>query len=178
MKTNKKKIHNISLVIVIALMMTLLVFAGCGQNTRLSRHPNSDPTIETQLEIQIRQSYVDNINAYHIGHPNYEWLGSPLTIYDIYIFRYYGTYNGTSVLSIRVYGDGWNQAILVETVAGIDFWQSGINIRVWRDNEFSSLTQAYYDDLLNIVDLQTIYQIHEEMIPHGLGGQLWQTQRK
>ena len=99
-----------------------------------------------------------------------DFLSSPLgqdflTVDDVIIHGYYGTYNNQVILSL---GDMMSAIIDVfggtETVAGITFMyrQPGYRIVVWYEGNFYSLTERHRQGLLTRGNIKTIWNLSQK----------------
>jgi len=120
-----------------------ILLIGC--NTSL-RHPRSSELINDTLELNIRQSYVNR--------------SSDLSINDVFISEYFGTFDDVSVIVIRS-SDAVGDAIWQEEVSGYVFKRMVyLPITVWANNSFYSLTDAYSLGLINNSILSFIYKLY------------------
>ncbi|MCL2061671.1 MAG: hypothetical protein FWH03_03500 [Firmicutes bacterium] len=149
-KTIKKTITKI-LTMGMILIMGLGIFAGCGNN---KRHPNSDPDIETELEIKIRQNYIKKLPK-----------NSRVKMNNLWVSKYYGTFDESVVLIFQtslsessILPDGGLGNITKETIAGFEFiFGTSSWINVWYNGNFYSLLDAYNDGLLTSDDIESIW---------------------
>jgi len=125
------------------------VCENCACKMIYTRHPRSDDTIDARLENTIRNSFGDEAPVW-------------------YVARYYGTFNGASVVIMgsmidRPWDHGWS-----ETVAGITFHHGNTaRIYVWFNSAFYTLPEAYDQDILTLANLQLIANMHNVVFLHG-----------
>ena len=83
-----------------------------------------------------------------------------LSLENVTIEFYYGTYNGNAVLLFTPFVSCW--IITYETVAGLTFSYSAIEhvILVYKNGEFITLTQAYENGDLTLRNLRNIHALH------------------
>ena len=149
--TRTKKLSRKLIVIAVA-VLTIFAVGLLRACTEPMRHPNSDTNIDAQLENQIRRDFV-KLNPAVGG------------ISDIYIGRYLGTYNESSVVHPRGLRP-LPPAMEEEVVAGFEFWtNTGNPILVWRNGKFYSLTEAYDNDLISTNDMQSIWNLWTQNWP-------------
>jgi len=128
---------------IIIMTLSIFAFVGCGG---AERHPNSDPNISTELEIQLRQHIVNN--------------SSRLRMKNVWVAVYYGTFEGSTVVLMRT-TDILSPAMIYEEVNSFEFWtNTGENISVWSDRKFYSLTHAFDNNLLSACDIIEIHYKH------------------
>ena len=137
-----KKLLSIGVLMLVILVG--VVMSGCGSSG------NGLPELDSSTALTIRQDYVDTSPR-----------GSNVDSVDnVHIHRYYGTFNGAIAVSID---DGFNLMVDIwggtETIAGrtFDYSQPGLQILVWRDGVFYTLTEAYNQNLLTSGNIQTIW---------------------
>ena len=142
--TFKKTITLILLAIM--LIGSLSMLTACNENnvSNCTRHPNSDVNIDTTLENSIRKAF--SSEHYSV------W----------YIIRYYGTFNGASVVMMGSNEFSFPDIVVYEVVAGITFSYPtcGNFILVWHSNLLFRLQKAYEQYILTIADLQIILSVH------------------
>jgi len=151
----KKTINKISLGALLLIISIAVMLGGCGSEP-VGRHPNSDQSIDTELEIRIRQDFV-----------NMSTRRPRLRMRDVWISTYFGTYNESSVATIGIdyrrippQPGGWG-AIIIE---GMNFAPGPDPLRVWNNGNFYGIENAYENGLLTIDDMRTIYAIIQEVL--------------
>ena len=139
----------LGLVLVLLLGFTVLLgCAGEGDGNSGGNMRNLDLGAET--ERLILQDYADEFKSEHI------------TVNDIYISKYYGTYNGGIVLNID--GPwGYPSVLYGEDIAGIWFYGSYGSIPfMWKNRRFYGLQEAYDLGLLTKTDLRSIADLFDK----------------
>ena len=109
---------------------------------------------DTDLERQIRQDYLDVLHSSDIP------FERDKTIDDVSVVAYYGNYNGSVPVMMRVYGRGYIGVDRCRVIADIEFAVSGNFITVWKDGQFYSLEEAYNLGFLTQEDLRDIADLH------------------
>jgi hypothetical protein len=117
-------------------------------------HQNSDTTICPFLEFRVRRSFAD------------KYSGHGATFENTYIARYYGTYDGSSVVyvwstEIHALKDMWPHEIggvRFNAQFFADVWRAD-GISLLRGN-FIGINDAYELGYLSVADLQAIANIH------------------
>jgi len=136
----------IGLILAIGLLFAVLPLVGCRGEPKL--HPDSDPSINPRLENQIRRSWVRSQENH-----------DRLTFEHIFVWLYYGTFEGSSVLEVNI---SFLTVDAHDNIAGLEFLYRGMNpIRVWRNGIFYSLQEAYGQGLLTIEHLEQVSYIGE-----------------
>jgi hypothetical protein len=136
-----RKLRLIAMLAVV--MVTSVMLVACGGKGETNLHKYSDATIGSELEQKIRQAYADK--------------NAGVDFDDVYISKYYGTYNQASVITVLIDGAGVGQQPWSETVGGIEF-TNNVNapIIVFYNNDFHSLQQAYENNFLTLANLQSV----------------------
>ena len=140
--------------LIFAALLSVSVLCGCGNDAEVPIQKHlPDPTnqltndlmLEADLESMIKQDFADQYDG--------------ATIDDVIVNGYYGTYNDTVALKMDLIGSGSITLVIDQTVAGIKFvFSDGADVmKVWRDGEFYSLSQAYDQGFLTREDLEAIY---------------------
>ena len=134
--------------IVIILIFSLFSLTACG---------NGEDKEVAELIKQIRQTYWESIEA---GLEMQSWLeGSEIDFDDVYVKHFWGVYNGSAVVIMNIKEVDWPRVSEFINVAGFEFdWTVGLPIRVWRDNKFYNLQEAFENDFLTV---ENIGEIHE-----------------
>lgn len=84
-----------------------------------------------------------------------------LTVQDITIAHYFGTYNGCMVLWLDITGNRYTDDLRTENIAGIEFkYTSGKRFDVWYNGAFYNLKSAHEKGLLNKANLEKISEIY------------------
>jgi len=114
----------------------------------LERHPMSDLVIPTHMEIRIRKDYINllGLDTHAMG--------------DVYIHRYFGTFNNAVVIVLRN-DDGTALGALPfnQTIAGFNFTMShDYRYLVWVGDEFYTWLAAYILGILSKDDISEIYE--------------------
>jgi len=140
-----KKIKSFFAIVAVC-FMAMFSFVGCG-GSQVDRHLSSDPTISSELELQIRQTYSDNYG---------------LKIKNIYIVKYYGTFGDSVVITTN--WDGYDMAVIItEDIGGVLFEYANWFIAVWREAEGRlSLKNAYEQGYLTVENLIAINERYKE----------------
>ena len=113
----------------------------------MAKHSHSDPRIDTQIEIRIRQDFAKRFPE-----------DSDITAKDIWVAFYYGTYNDNSVVVMNYKDNNMPPQMIEIEVAGFEFWyNTGLAILVWGDGEFYGILKAYEDGLLTIGDIENAW---------------------
>ena len=143
--------------LMIALIVPIMLVAtACNNTPTYQRHQQSDPTINAQLENQIRQSFVESFG------------GHGVTFENTYILGYYGTYNGTSAIRITsTMLDYPTDVPEPEIIAGVTFFAHYPSIVAWKDGTLYSLQKAYDDGLLTVENLRIISYTHKGISTQG-----------
>jgi len=116
-----------------------------------TRHPNSVDTINAQLENRIREDFVQ-VRSEH-GEIDF-------TMQDVWVNGYFGTYNDSSVVMIRIMGIDGPPAIGSFMIEDMEFFFNyGHEYLVWNDGNFYTLETAHSNGLLHINDIRAIYAI-------------------
>ncbi|MCL2822198.1 MAG: hypothetical protein FWD86_03250, partial [Firmicutes bacterium] len=105
-------------------ILSLGIFAACDFDFNQRRHPLSDPQISTQLEIQIRRAYVQKQNDRHF------------TFARTYVSKYFGTFDGSSVIKMTAEDSSYPQPVWTEKIGGLIFEMTYPIIQVFNDGEF------------------------------------------
>jgi len=128
------------ILIMIILLGTLLI--GCS-NAPLTRHFNSYHAISNKTELAIRQTY-SNIN-------------NDIDINDVYIRRYFGTFDGISLIIIS--GDyHWNK-VWSESIGGFEFYYPiWFPIIGYTNGKFYTLTELYDNGLISNDILRDVHE--------------------
>jgi len=140
---------------VAALVVFVLAVSAVSVSSMLSGDDNEE-SLEwgPELEMRIKQDYRNKLisEGYNDG---------SLSINDIVVEGYFGTYNGSVAVMVRD-PRGCIQAIIEETVAGMTFFHNTPAHRasVWNDGVFYTLTEAYDQNLLIQEDLEKIHEIY------------------
>lgn len=110
-----------------------------------------DPEIEAQVK---KDLYTHVIEVYR---------DSNLTMDDMVLKAYYGTYSGC-VIGIWDWPMVSGQMVTTHWVAGLDFIypNTGTSITVWKDGYLCSLSIAYADGLLTKDDVKMIHDLHNQ----------------
>ena len=161
------------------LLLFLVALCSCGGGNNIdnseeiidkqpiSKPPAPPPTppevgfLDTETEIQIRQEYLD----YLIG-VGIEWgIDWSVTIDDVWVEQYYGTYNGFIAVSM---GDTVSGYFDVQTEVIIDnikfcYPASGPMILVWGEGQFYGLQEAFDLGLFMREDIENIASLHSEI---------------
>gem|GEM_PF-1142520 len=151
----KKFMNKITAIIIaITLVFASVAFGGCSNERHVCACADglSMPTIERELEVTIRQYFINN---YIIPNPLISDTTRPHLIY-------FGTYRGASVIEI---GPWVNIAQRVrfwyEAVAGVTFYFTipTAPLDIWYNGSFYSLTEAYEKGLLTAREIKCIYRL-------------------
>jgi len=146
MRKNKLARMIVTLGVAITMLFAVVAFGGCSP----TRHPNSDPAIETQLEIQIRQDWVTRFSR-----PTAE---TSILLNDTFVLTYFGTYGDSVVVDISCPITIPN-VLGYAIIANIKIYFHNNLIRVWNNRSFFGLEEAYNLGLLSIENLKSIAAI-------------------
>jgi len=126
----------------VALIMCISIgfFSGCGE-----KQPKE---LSVEKQLQIKQDYWNE---------NYKDNTNGVTVSDIKISKYYGTYSESVVLMIK---ENATQALWQDDIGGVLFkYNDGNQIIVWKDSQFYGLREAYESAFLSKNDLKNIAKI-------------------
>ena len=115
---------------VLTALLATMVFIGCGLY---------DDRLDPRTELRIRQdAFYKYIKPYPERFPN-------ITVDDVWISHYFGTYNGSVVMMLEAMF-GYNRMPIDYTVAGVRFkWGVHQWPHVWRNGRFIHGLQEAYD---------------------------------
>jgi hypothetical protein len=107
--------------------------------------------LSAEMVTRVKQDYVSQYFSPESG----------VTASDIQIHKYYGTFNEKIVLSLST-GLGPDVCGTPETIDAFTFYYNYpyYEIRVWGNDEFYTLTQAYEQGLLTYENINAIYLKH------------------
>lgn len=115
----RENTKNICLIFIVFLFFSvLLLISGCSDTTR---HPNSDPGIDNQLEMQIRQDIMS------IARKSSDQRIPNRQIQNISVNRYLGTYFGHAIVLVDFH-DNFPYRVLEFNFSAGDGWTE------WRSN--------------------------------------------
>ena len=118
--------------------------------------PKDPEVLGAEMERQIKQTYYDEYIKTSIDIVD-------VTVDDIYIGKYYGTYNYCVAIMVFYKNQPINDACAEIIVAGIKFqYSDGSRIVVWKENKFYDLKTAYTEGLLKRKDIKGIAYYHKE----------------
>jgi len=125
---------------------------SCGGETKGMYKRGTFEGLGVETEMRILQDYLDANNGFKS--PS-DPIG--LTVYDIYIDSYFGTYNGCFVFRV----DGpWDYPAMVKdlVIAGVRIgtFNFGREPQTWKDGSFNDLQDAYDQGWLTQDDLGSI----------------------
>jgi hypothetical protein len=143
------------------LLAIILVFGLIGCNNFGNQDDSSTSVAEnigneSSWKLKIRQDAFDTFIK-----PYPETFIPPMTVNDIWISHYFGTYNGSVVVMLEGWL-GYDRAYLFYTVADVSFiWNHHQWPHVWKDGKFHhGLQEAYDAGWLNKNDLEEIAVRH------------------
>ena len=100
--------------------------------------------------LQIKKTYMETLP-----------FRDEITIDDVSVIEYCGTYDDCSVLMLTTRVSVYAQALWTEEVAGSRFGYSDSNrLYAWKDGRIYTLPEAYEAGLLSEADLKTIRSLH------------------
>jgi len=101
----------------------------------------------------LKQAYLEKQSKFGVA--------SEMTVEDVYIHDYCGTYHGCVVAKISDPQTLYTTAIYTEEVAGVRFVYPNSNTLIaWNGDDFYTLTEAYENGLLTIFDIVCIKIIY------------------
>lgn len=131
--------------------VTLCVVGCITSEAEIERHPSSDISIVTTLEIAVRNQYATQFE-----------LGDVTD--QLYVLRYFGTFNDASILIVADGSDGVlsvGETIWIEEVGGLVFSDNiWLPIRVYYNGVFMSLTAAYESGIVDLAMLQVVHDAY------------------
>lgn len=133
-----KKTLVIFLAVMLVMPMTFLL-AGCNNR---SNHPRSDSSIDPQLEIRVRQAFAI--------------ANSDVSFRNAFVLKYFGTFDGASVVRMTAVGRNYTMEAWSETIGGVWFGMGNPRISVFKTGGFLTLQQAYDMDFLTVVNLAVV----------------------
>ena len=132
------------------LLMTALLICSCDVPGK-----TKDTGLSADIEKQIRQAFLDELHS-----KGGSWLN--YTINDVWIEKYYGTYNGCVVVMMTGEGIVYSQVTGGENIDGIIIGYPNSNrIKAWKDGKFYSLQEAFDKGFLNKEDIEIIANIQK-----------------
>ena len=143
MKTNFAKLATV----VLAVILVAGGLMGCG-----GRNTTTPPDeLNKETELRIRQAILD---LYVENYPSWN-----VTIDNIFIWRYLGTYNGAVVVLV---GDTFMHIAIPGSNETIYVWKSA---RLYTMDNVFGLPNAYYNGVLTDDDIQAIYTNYQTPPP-------------
>ena len=116
-----------------------MICSGCG----------NELVLDVEIAKKIKQDYFQQVNE------------SDIVLEDVYVYKYYGTYNESVVVIMAINGFSPPPSIDRIQVAEFEFmFNTGLHITVWRDSFFYNLQNAYDGCLLTIENLQEIHNLY------------------
>ena len=152
-KTMKSVLRSIWVLLVMIMFFSVILSACANKEPE---NTNNMVELSKEIEIEIKQTHLD----YLLTKNGYQ----DTTIDDIYIQKYYGTYNGCVVVMIQDKLSGVNGAIKEATIADVKFYygSGNISIQIWKEQKFYELQSAYDQGLLTKEDLKKIAAIQNQ----------------
>ena len=142
----------------VSLILGLCLLGGCLSCSSAS---------EDEMLENIRSDYYEQ-KVVQTGRLNNE--GGEISLDDVDVYAFYGSYRGTYVLSFSISAVGGGDAWLALSIFEVDDLEIDFNVEwlpdVWNNNAFYSLEEAYNTGLLTMDDLIKIKDIESELLPY------------
>lgn len=156
----------ISLKVVLIIIFVLAMTVGCNDKSmdNLEEQINVKNARITELERERRESFgINKKTEDQIKQDYYVMLdNSKFNIEDVYIYRYFGIYNGGVAVMMALYGVSLPPAIDEIMVVGLKFsFNTGRHIIMWKNGTFYSLQNAYDENFLTVDELEKIQDTHK-----------------
>jgi len=131
-----KKLVSIWAFMIVVTMGVIMV--GCGSG------------LEPKTELLVKQTYFDDLK-------NEGW--SDLVLSDVYVIKYYGTFDDCVVVMMSTKKSMYTQALWKEEVGGVIInYSNGNRILAWKENKFYELQEAFNNEFLTKTNLEIIAQ--------------------
>lgn len=116
--------------------------------------------LTAEQELKIKQDYLD-CRRKEVENTKNEGEYDNLTVDDVMLDKYFGTYNECSAILIDLNCDILTEGYTSEYVAGYRFdYVCGTTTMVYRNGEFMAMREAYSKGLLSKKDIQDIHYYH------------------
>ena len=123
-------------------------------------NPTPITPLSTEKTIKIKQDYLE-WRRKNVENTKSEGEYDDLTVDDVNLEHYFGTYNGCYVVLIEFYGDIHMDAETTEYIAGYRFDYNYIRTtKVYHNGEFINLRDAHSNGLLSEKDIKDIHYYH------------------
>ena len=123
-------------------------------------NPTPITPLSTEKAIKIKQDYLE-WRRKNVENTKSEGEYDDLTVDDVNLEHYFGTYNGCYVVLIEFYGDIHMDALTTEYIAGYRFDYNYIRTtKVYHNGEFINLRDAHSNGLLSEKDIKDIHYYH------------------
>ncbi|MCL2487508.1 MAG: hypothetical protein FWE80_02375 [Oscillospiraceae bacterium] len=121
--------------------------------------PKNPATLSAEREREIKEDYI----AWQISSsPNAYLHFQNLTLDDIYIEKYLGTYNDSVALFITAKGQGYQDVVSQGTLAGFLFkFGSSQRLYIHKNSMFVDLFEAYHSGLITEHDVGDIWWYYQ-----------------
>ena len=135
------KLKKTLVMFLVALLIVPMAFllSGCVNQ---GNHPRSDSSIDPQLEIRVRQAFAN--------------ANSDVSFRNAFVMRYFGTFDGASVVRMTAVGRNYTMEAWSETIGGVWFGMGNPRITVFKNGGFVTLQQAYDKDFLTVANLAVV----------------------